>query len=290
MTPKAQNRRHKQVSGGSIAGRAYLGHDFDISSPKIVQENEQVMKHTWPPFGANTFTKPVPINESIPSDDRHLGAQDLESSSVKRSKEARAETRGHIRSTTISFRNMSEHGELLVKYLEVRKSIFLDKLGWHVSEADGMEFDQYDTPFCRWVVIHQFGEILGGVRMLPTTAKCGPFTYMIRDSQRGILRDMPTDILFFEAPVEDNVWEATRFFITDAVPAQRRQMIQDLLFRSMSQTAIENGASHILGIVPALWARWAKRLGVDATPIGAKFTIDGTTSQCVLFNTNDFMT
>ncbi|WP_300548818.1 acyl-homoserine-lactone synthase [Roseovarius sp.] len=184
---------------------------------------------------------------------------------------------------------MTEYGGLLVKYLEVRKLIFLDQLGWHVSESDGMEFDQYDTPYCRWIVIHQFGEVLGGVRMVPTTAKCGPFSYMIRDAQMGLLEDIPTDILFFEAPVEHSVWEATRFFITDSVPAQQRQRVQSLLFLSMSETAMDNGATHVLGIVPALWARWARRLGVNATPIGAKFSIDGTASQSVLFKVSDFI-
>jgi N-acyl-L-homoserine lactone synthetase len=184
---------------------------------------------------------------------------------------------------------MHEYGGLLVRYLEARKSVFLDRLGWHVSEADGMEFDQYDTPFARWIVIHQFGEILGSVRMLPTTAKCGIYSYMLRDAQIGLLEGLPTDVLFLKAPVEHSVWEATRFFISDKVPARHRQQVQTLLFRAMSQTAMDNGATHVIGIVPALWARWARRLGVNATPIGARFSIDGTASQSVLFRAKDYL-
>lgn len=194
-----------------------------------------------------------------------------------------------VRSVTMSFRNMHEHGELLIKYLEARKEIFLDRLNWHVSEADGMEFDQYDTPACRWVVLHEYGEVLGGVRMLPTTARCGIYSYMLRDAQCGLLEDIPTDVLFFEAPVEHGVWEATRFFITDVVPVGRRLEIQQALFKAMSRTAMDEGGTHILGIVPAIWSRWARRLGVSATPIGAKFNIDGTFSQSVLFNANHFV-
>ncbi len=247
------------------------------------------MNRTWSPFRAEAFTPTAPVSESLVTDDRHTGSQNRVTSSTKRIEKVAGEPVDHIRSTTISFRNMNEYGGLLVNYLEVRKAIFLDQLGWHVSESDGMEFDQYDTPFCRWIVIHQFGEVLGGVRMVPTTAKCGTFSYMLRDAQMGMLEDLPTDILFFEAPVEHSVWEATRFFITDSVPAQQRQRVQSLLFRSMSQTAMENGATHVLGIVPALWARWARRLGVNATPIGVKFSIDGTASQSVLFKVGDFI-
>ncbi|WP_294610746.1 acyl-homoserine-lactone synthase [uncultured Roseovarius sp.] len=247
------------------------------------------MNRTWSPFRAQALPPTAPLTESIDVNDRHERSQNRVNSSTKRNDKVAGEPVDHIRSTTISFRNMTEYGGLLVKYLEVRKLIFLDQLGWHVSESDGMEFDQYDTPYCRWIVIHQFGEVLGGVRMVPTTAKCGPFSYMIRDAQMGLLEDIPTDILFFEAPVEHSVWEATRFFITDSVPAQQRQRVQSLLFLSMSETAMDNGATHVLGIVPALWARWARRLGVNATPIGAKFSIDGTASQSVLFKVSDFI-
>ena len=247
------------------------------------------MNRTWSPFWAQALTPTAPISKGTNVDDRHERSQNRVTSSTKRNETFPGEPVDHIRSTTISFRNMGEYGGLLVNYLEVRKFIFLDQLGWKVSEADGMEFDQYDTPFCRWIVIHQFGEVIGGVRMVPTTAKCGPFSYMLRDAQKGLLEDIPTDILFFEAPVEHSVWEATRFFITNAVPAQQRQRVQTLLFRSMCQTAMDNGAVHVLGIVPALWARWARRLGVNATPIGAKFSIDGTASQCVLFKASDLI-
>jgi N-acyl-L-homoserine lactone synthetase len=152
-----------------------------------------------------------------------------------------------------------------------------------------MEFDQYDTPFCRWIVLHQFGQVLGGVRMLPTTTSCGIYSYMLRDAQKGLLEDLPRDVLFVDAPVEHGVWEATRFFITDAVPARYRQHLQKLLFRAMSRTAMQHGATHVIGIVPAIWMRWARRLGVVATPIGAPFSIDGTASQSVLFRARDYL-
>ena len=247
------------------------------------------MNSTWSLFRAATNIPTAPVLESQIADGRYLTTQEQFPSSEERNETIRRETPDHIRSVTMSFRDMHAYGDLLVNYLEARKSIFRDRLGWHVPEADGMEFDQYDTPFCRWVVLHEYGEVLGGVRMLPTTAKCGIYSYMLRDAQLGVLEDIPTDVLFFKAPVEDSVWEATRFFVTDAVPAKRRRLIQSMLFKSMSQTAIDNGATHILGIVPSVWSRWARRLGVDATPIGAKFSIDGTASQSVLFRASEVM-
>ena len=202
---------------------------------------------------------------------------------------ARIEDLGQLQTTALSYLNLHEHGNLLVRYLMARKRIFIDSLNWSLPSVDGMEFDQYDTPLCRWVVVHEFGEVLGGVRMLPTIAKCGIYSYMLRDAQNGLLESLPTDVLFIEAPVEHDVWEASRFFVTDIVPASRRLEVEQLLFKGMTQVAIDNGAKYILGIVPAIWSRWARRLGVSATPIGAKFTIDGTTSQSVLFNAQGFV-
>jgi N-acyl-L-homoserine lactone synthetase len=195
---------------------------------------------------------------------------------------------GSIHTSIMNFRNMHEHGTLLAKYLETRKAVFIDRLRWNISAFDGMEFDQYDTPACTWVVLHEFGEVMAGVRLLPTTAKCGTYTYMLRDAQRGILDGMPTDVLFFEAPVKEKIWEASRFFITESVPSARRIAVQQELFHQMAITARDGGASTILGIVPSIWARWSRRLGVGASPVGAKFSIEGTFSQSVLFNINSY--
>lgn len=191
---------------------------------------------------------------------------------------------GHIKATTISFRTISQHGDLLVNFMEARKRVFIDNLHWSLPHTDGMEFDQYDTPQARWIVIHEFGQVLGGVRLTPTTAQCGIYTYMLRDAQKGLLSDIPTDVLFIDAPVLDNVWEASRLFITDEVPAQRRLTVQAALMGQMSATARGLGATHVIGIVPALFTRWLRRLDLDAVPVGRKFEIDGTRSQAALFN------
>lgn len=194
---------------------------------------------------------------------------------------------GNIRATTLSFANMSQHGDLLVSFLKARKRIFIDRLNWDLPESDGMEFDQYDTPLARWIVIHQFGEILGGFRLTPTTAKCGIYSYMLRDAQKGILDSIPSDVLFFDAPVDNRIWEASRLFISEDVPARSRIKVHSLLMSQMTEASHELGAMHVIGIVPALWSRWLRRLGLDAVPVGPKFGIDGTVTQAALFNVNN---
>lgn len=194
---------------------------------------------------------------------------------------------GSAHAVTLSFTNMHEYGDLLVKYLRARKVVFIDRLNWQLPNIDGMEFDQYDTPQCRWVIIHEFGEVLGGIRLLPTTAKCGTYTYMLRDGQRGLLADFPTDVMFFEAPVADTMWEASRLFISDDVAAHRRIPIQQLLMQQMIIASAQLGARHVIGIVPAVWSRWLRRLGLYAVPVGPRFEIGNIFSQAALFSIAD---
>ena len=190
----------------------------------------------------------------------------------------------HVRANVLSFSNMHRHGDLWVTFMRARKAVFVDRLNWSLPVAESMEFDQYDTLYARWVVVHEFGEILAGVRLTPTTAKVGMHSYMLRDAQRGILPNIPTDVLFFEAPVEPRIWEASRLFITDNVPGDRRIQIQTVLMNNFARAARAEGASHVIGIVPAVWSRWLRRLDMGAVPVGPRFSIDGTRSQAALFN------
>ncbi len=192
---------------------------------------------------------------------------------------------GTVRASVLSFQNIHQHGELLVSFLKARKKVFIDRLQWSLPQVDGMEFDQYDTPLARWVIIHEFGEVLGGIRLTPTTARVGIYSYMLRDAQKGLLHDIPSDVLFFEAPVSKSIWEASRLFIADDVPAHRRLPVQSILMETLSRSALEMGATHVIGIVPAVWSRWLRRLDLDAVPVGPKFAIDGSVSQAALFKT-----
>lgn len=196
-----------------------------------------------------------------------------------------AEKNRAVKATTMSFASMHHFGELYVNYMKTRKKVFIDQLGWDLPHTDGMEFDQYDNPLCRMVVVHEYGEVLAGIRLSPTTAKVGLHSYMLRDAQLGLLENLPNDVLFFEAPVDATIWEATRVFITDAVGANRRPAIQRILVDAMIKTALQHGVKSIIGMVPSIYSRWLRRLDLDAVPVGPRFRIDGSRTQAILFNT-----
>lgn len=189
-----------------------------------------------------------------------------------------------MQTTTLSFDNMHTHGDLLPALFRARKQSFIVRNNWDLPEADGMEFDQYDTPASRWIAVHHLGEVLAGIRLTPTTARCGIYSYMIRDAQRGLLDSIPSNLLDFEAPVAPHIWESSRVFVAQSVPAKMRMRVQASLMQEMIGAGRTLGATQILGLVPAVWSRWIARLELNAEPAGPKMQIDGTLTQVALMH------
>lgn len=186
-----------------------------------------------------------------------------------------------MQSTTLSFENMHNHGELFANVLRARKRSFIVQNRWNLPEALGMEYDQYDTPASRWLAVHEYGEVLGGVRLTPTTARCGIYSYMIRDAQRGLLDTIPSDLLYDEAPVDPQIWEVTRGFVAHDVPSSIRRKVHMRMVLEMARSARELGISRMLALLPANWNRWASRCSLEMEPAGRLMVMDGIKYQAV---------
>ncbi|MBT8457608.1 MAG: N-acyl-L-homoserine lactone synthetase [Rhodobacteraceae bacterium] len=187
-----------------------------------------------------------------------------------------------MQTTTLSFQNMHAHGALFTDVLKARHESFVVQRNWDLPTVDGMEFDQYDTPQSRWIAVHHLGEVLAGIRLTPTTARCGIYSYMIRDAQLGLLDSIPGDLLYEPAPVCAQVWEASRVFIATHVPARSRGAVQANLMQEMVRTARDEGASQLLGLCPRVWMRWMRRLGYATEHVGPCLDIDGSDNQAIM--------
>ena len=184
--------------------------------------------------------------------------------------------------TTLSFANLHNHGELFANMLRARRELFIVHNKWDLPEALGMEYDQYDTPASRWVVVHDDeGRVLAGNRLTPTTAKCGIYTYMIRDAQRGLLDTIPANLLTDAAPVGDHIWESSRLFVAHDVPASIRRRVHAQLIQQLGDTVRGLGATHCLTLLAATWPRWADRVGVKMKAMGPVMEIDAIDNQVV---------
>lgn len=191
-----------------------------------------------------------------------------------------------MQTTTLSFSNLHNHGELFANLFRARRQSFIIQKNWDLPQADGMEYDQYDTPASRWVAVHDgVDQVLGGFRLTPTTAQCGMYSYMIRDAQRGVLGGtIPQDLLYGEAPVDPQVWECTRVFVNHSVPMAMRRRVHMSMAGAMTSTARELGATRLIALTGATWPRWYGRCGLDAEAIGRVMLIEGEENQCVSIN------
>lgn len=189
-----------------------------------------------------------------------------------------------MEATTLSYNNLHNHGELFANMFRARHRTFIVQNKWDLPQADGMEFDQYDTPASRWVAVHKNGEVMAGVRLTPTNHLCGIYSYMIRDAQLGLLPSIPDNLLFKDAPVDDNIWESSRVFVSDQVPAKMRLRVQMQLIHQMVVSARELGATSVVGLIPENSPRLARRVGLDCVAAGPVLDIGGMRSICVNIN------
>lgn len=186
-----------------------------------------------------------------------------------------------MQTTTLSFQNIHDHGVLFTNLLRARRESFIVQRKWDLPEVDGMEFDQYDTPQSRWIAVHDGGAVLAGIRLTPTTARCGIYSYMIRDAQRGLLETIPPTLLFVPAPVSSSVWETSRVFIARDVPAEIRSKVQRDLMTEMVTSARALGAERLIGLCPSIWGRWMRRIGFQTEAAGPVLDIGGVANQCI---------
>lgn len=191
-----------------------------------------------------------------------------------------------MQTTTLSFHNMHSHGALFTNVLKARRESFIVQNKWDLPEVDGMEFDQYDTPLSRWIAVHDYGRVLAGIRMTPTTARCGIYTYMIRDAQLGLLDTIPANLLYDDAPVCPNIWEASRVFVANDVSQSMRTKVQADLMAEMVRTARTEGATQLIGLCPRAWMRWMRRLGYATEHVGPCLDIGGSPNQAILMRLN----
>ena len=189
-----------------------------------------------------------------------------------------------MNSTAISFANIHNHGELFANVLRVRRESVTQENRWEIPETVGIQYDQYDTPASRWIAIHEFGEVYAGIRLTPTTMKCGMYSYMIRDAQRGLLGTIPEDLLYEEAPVDEQTWECTRVFVSHTTPQRIRRRVHALMVAAMLKGSREQGASKLITLTASNWPRWFGRCGLDAKAVGREMFIGDGDYQCVMID------
>ena len=130
---------------------------------------------------------------------------------------------------------------------------------WDVTATGNQDFDQYDTPQSRWLAVYDGdGDILASVRLTPTTAQSGIYSYLMRDAQIGLLSEVPNDLLFEDAPVSEDVWEMTRAYVRRGLSNAHRSEVRENIVRQLLKTTETENIKRLVSLLPKTWKRWAE--------------------------------
>ena len=170
-----------------------------------------------------------------------------------------------MRKITLSLQDLHRHGPAFYDYLALRKRFFVDSLGWQIPHDDRVEMDQYDNPTARYaLVLGDDGAVLAGARALPTTARWGRTTYMLRDAQDGLIGGIPADLLEGQI-VSQGMWECTRLVIAPEVTSMAdRVACLGLICEGLVDMALDEGATELMSLSNLWLLRALRKLGYDA--------------------------
>ncbi|RJF92106.1 acyl-homoserine-lactone synthase [Noviherbaspirillum saxi] len=148
---------------------------------------------------------------------------------------------------------------------EYRHKIFIERLGWPLPVADGVERDQFDNPDTVYVMTREpEGAICGCARLLPTTEP-----YLLSDVFPHLMGGVPV-------PHSPDVWELSRFAAAAIDPDSSFDTAGNTrsLLAAAVKCAAERGAKRLVTVSPLGIERLLHRMGVHAHRAGPPMLAD----------------
>lgn len=171
---------------------------------------------------------------------------------------------GDIQISILRLPGDASQWELVMRFLELRRKIFIHKKKWRLFEEGAIEFEQYDTAtVATYVIAHRQGEILAGLRLLRCDTQIGPkYSYMIRDAYLKRI-GIPSEICFSEPPSTPDSWEITRGISVDRSPVPMQKVLG-----AVHDYIKSEGAKVCLFLGPPAFVRMARRAGYTPRRVG----------------------
>lgn len=152
-------------------------------------------------------------------------------------------------------------GDALVEQGRLRKRFCIDNRGWKQPVAQGMEFDEFDTPNA-WYLVYRDddGRVWACNRYIPTTAP-----YMIELLWPDMVTEAPV-------PKSPGIWEQSRFCIDDDLPRKNKGIVIGELLRGMQEF------NQVMGIEEVWWMAEPKNvefISDNVARLGPNKMVDG---------------
>ena len=159
--------------------------------------------------------------------------------------------------------------ELAMGMHRLRGRVFKERLDWDVSVRDGLEIDQYDTFKPTYLLALEKSDVVGCVRLLPTTGR-----NMLADTFPVLLDGNP-------APRAARIWESSRFCVdTKSAAATAENGLRNatfLLFAAMIEWGQQHDLQAIATVTDLRIERILRRVGWHLDRLGTPRQI-GTTN------------
>ena len=159
--------------------------------------------------------------------------------------------------------------ELAMGMNRLRGRVFKERLDWDVSVRDGLEIDQYDTFKPTYLLALEKSDVVGCVRLLPTTGR-----NMLADTFPVLLDGNP-------APRAARIWESSRFCVdTKSAAATAENGLRNatfLLFAAMIEWGQQHDLQAIATVTDLRMERILRRVGWHLDRLGTPRQI-GTTN------------
>ncbi len=176
---------------------------------------------------------------------------------------------------TFDFLAQHRHGSAYHEYLRLRKQLFVDGLGWDIPHNADVEMDQYDNPCAHYSLVMRHGKVLGGARIMPTTAVWGTHTYMLRDALHGSLHSIPSSAIPEEI-VTGDVWECSRLVVDhDATSPADRANALALIVEGLVDITLSHGGTELVTLTRVSLLRPLRQMGWDASRLGETYRSAG---------------
>ena len=174
---------------------------------------------------------------------------------------------------------LSQASELTLGMHRLRRRVFKDRLDWDVSVSNGLEVDQYDTFEPTYLLGLEQNDVVGCVRLLPTT---GP--NMLADT-------FPVLLDGNAAPKTARIWESSRFCVdTRSAPATAENGLRKatfLLFAAMIEWGQQHNLQAIATVTDLRMERILRRAGWHLDRLGMPRQIGSTKAVAGLLPITD---
>jgi acyl homoserine lactone synthase len=171
---------------------------------------------------------------------------------------------------TFDFLGQHRHGSAFHQYLGLRKQYFVDVLGWDIPHDDEVEMDQYDNPCASYTLVLRGETVIGGARLMPTTALWGRYSYMLRDALLGAINIPPH--VTSEDIVSQEVWECTRLVVSDDLVTQADRLgCLEMILWGCGDLLRQHGGSEVISLSPVPLLRTLRKLGYATRRVGEPY-------------------